>query len=50
MMNYSNLNWMVALITADEAHVVSVHDYELTLEYNYKPGQQIFDPVSRNGI
>lgn len=33
---------MEALTAADEADVASIHDYELTLEFNYKPAPQIF--------
>lgn len=38
------------MIAADEADVVSIQDYELTLKYNYRPGQQIFDPINRKNI
>lgn len=41
---------MVALTAADEANVVSIQDYELTLKYNYRPGQQSFDPINREEI
>lgn len=42
---------MEALTAADEADVVSIHDYELTLEFNYKPAPQIFFyPISRKEI
>lgn len=33
---------MEALTAADEADVVPIYDYELTLEFNYKPAPQIF--------